>query len=90
MERQGPLAWAWVNRTTPSADVDGKSLHEFLTWVSREMGLELEFEGQAEGIARVAILKGRIDAEPGDALRQRLATAALNWRIDEGVIYISD
>ncbi len=83
-------AWAWVNRTTPTADVDGKSLHEFLTWVCREMGLELEFEGQAEAVARDAILKGRIDTEPAEALRQRLATAALDWRIDEGVIYISD
>jgi len=83
-------AWSWVNRTTPAADVDGKSLHEFLTWVCREMGLEMKFEGQAETVARNAILKGRIDTEPAEALRQRLATAALDWRIDEGVIYISD
>jgi len=83
-------AWNWVNRTTPAADVDGKSLHEFLTWVCREMGLEMQFEGQAETVARNAILKGRIDTEPAEALRLRLATAALDWRIDEGVIYISD
>lgn len=83
-------AWNWVNRTTPAADVDGKSLQEFLVWVSREMGLGLEFEGQAEAIARTAILKGRIDTSPAEALRLRLATAALDWRIEEGVIYISE
>lgn len=83
-------AWAWVNRTTPTADVEGKSLHEFLTWVCRELGLELEFEGRAESVARDAILKGRIDTEPAEALRLRLAMAALDWRIDEGVIYISE
>lgn len=83
-------AWSWVYRTTPAADVDGKSLHEFLSWVCREMGLELRFEGQAEAIARDAVLKGTIDTEPAEALRLRLATAALDWRIDEGVIYISD
>ena len=44
-------AWNWVNRTTPTADFEGKSLYEFLTWVSRDMGLGLAFEGQAEGIA---------------------------------------
>jgi hypothetical protein len=82
--------WSWVNRTTPSADVDGKSLHEFLTWACREMGLELAFEGQAETVAKGAILRGTIDTEPAEALRVRVATAALNWRIDEGVIYISD
>jgi hypothetical protein len=83
-------SWNWVNRTTPAADVDGKSLHEFLTWVCREMGLEMQFEGQAETVARSAILKGRIDTAPAEALRLRLATAALDWRIEEGVIYITD
>lgn len=83
-------AWSWIHRTAPAANIDGKTLHEFLTWVCREMGLELEFEGQAESVAREAILKGTIDTEPAEALRLRLATAALDWRIDEGVIYISD
>ena len=54
------------------------------------MGLELRFEGQAESIAHKAVLKGTIDTEPAEALRLRLATAALAWRIEEGVIYITD
>jgi hypothetical protein len=54
------------------------------------MGLEMQFEGQAETVARSAILKGRIDTAPAEALRLRLATAALDWRIEEGVIYITD
>ena len=83
-------AWDWIGRTTPAADVDGRSLHEFLVWISREMGLELRFEGHAEAVAQAAILKGTIDTEPANALRLRLATAALEWRIEEGVIYITD
>ena len=83
-------AWEWVERTTPAADVDGKTLHEFLVWVAREMGLELRFEGRAEAVAREAILKGTIDTEPAEALRLRLASAALDWRIEGGVIYIRD
>ena len=83
-------SWDWINLTTPPAEVDGKSVHEFLRWVCREMGLELEFEGRAEIVAREAILKGTIDTVPAEALRLRLATAALDWRIDEGVIYISE
>ena len=75
----------------PAADVDGKSLHEFLLWACRETGLELRYEGRAEQVARHdAILKGIIDTEPLDALRLRLATAALDWRIDEGVITVSE
>ncbi len=83
-------AWDWVVRTAPSADVDGKTLHEFLVWASRELGLELHFEGEAERVAHEAILRGNIDTGPEDALRLRLASAALGWRIEEGVIYITD
>ena len=84
----GP-AWDWVGRTTPPVDADGKTLYQFLTWVCREMGLELRFEGQTEHIAHDAILKGSIDTSPAEALRLRLATAALKSRIEGDVIYIS-
>lgn len=83
-------AWDWIGRSMPPVDVHGQTLHDFLTWVCREMGLELRFEGRAEAIADIAVLKGTINTEPAEALRLRLATAALEWRIDEGVIYISD
>lgn len=82
--------WNWVARTMPVADVDGRTLFEFLGWACRELGLELRFEGNAEAVAQQAVLRGTIDTLPADALRLRLATAALDWRIQEGVIYISD
>ena len=83
-------AWAWASRVSPAAHMDGRSLHDFLIWVTRELGLDVVFEGDTESVARNAILKGNIDAGPRDALRLRLATAALDWRIEDGVIYISD
>jgi hypothetical protein len=89
ISRAGAL-WEWVGRTAPPADVDGKTLYQFLTWACREMGLELRFEGQTERIAHDAILKGRIDTVPAEALRLRLATAALSFRIEGDVIYISN
>ena len=89
IRRSGP-AWDWVSRTTPPANIDGRTLHEFLTWVSREMGLELRFVGRAEAVAHDAVLKGTVDTGPADALRLRVATAALTWRIEGDVIYISD
>lgn len=81
--------WSWLERTSPAVDVDGRSLHEFLQWASRELGLLVQYEGAAEQVAADAILVGSIDSEPSVALRQRLATAAFSYRIDEGVIYVS-
>lgn len=83
-------SWEWVSQTSPPADVDGKTLHEFLLWACRELGLEIQWEGEAEQVARDAILRGRIDTAPAEALRQRLATAALEWHIEEGVIYVGE
>ena len=80
--------WEWIEETTPVVDVDGRNLHEFLSWVSRELGLQLTFVGDAESVARGAVLRGTIDTRPADALRMRLASAALAWRIEEGVIYV--
>lgn len=81
--------WEWVGRMAPAVVVDGKPLIDFVRWASREMGLRVEFEGGAEAEAQKAYLRGRIDTEPLEALQLRLATAALSWRIDDGVIYIS-
>lgn len=87
--RSGGL-WDWIGRTTPAADVNGWTLYQFLGWVSRELGVDVEFEGQAEAIAHEAVLRGTIDTTPAEALRLRLATAALDWHLDKGVLYISD
>jgi len=84
--------WSWVSRTSPPVDVDGRSIYEFLQWVYRETGLEPRFEGQAEQVARIELLKGTIDAEPLEALPRWMATTALGYKINdgEGVIYVSD
>ena len=83
--------WDWVGRTSPAIDVEGRTFHEFLEWVSRETGLAFEYEGGAERVARKeAILKGTIDKEPLEALRSWSRTSALHSRIVEGVIVVSD
>jgi len=83
--------WEWVNRTMPSRDVDGQTVYEFVSWVSRELGLEFQFDEQAEVVAKEeARLKGKIDTGPAEALRLGLASAALDWHIEEGVIYITE
>lgn len=83
--------WDWVRRTSPMADIDGRSLHEFVLWACRETGLDYYYEGGAEQIARnEAFLKGAIYTEPLEALKLRLETAGLEWAIVDGAIYVSD
>ncbi len=84
-------AWDWIGQTSPPIDVNGKSVFVFLEWVSREMGLELTFVGDTvEQAVRTETLIGRVDAEPEAALRMRMATTAFTWRLEDGVIYVSD
>lgn len=83
--------WGWISRTTPARDVNGRTLHEFLTWVGRETGLEIRYEDGAEAIAKdEAELVGTVSSAPLDALPVRVATAALEYHIEEGVIYIRE
>ncbi len=84
-------AWDWVGQTSPPVDVNGKSVHVLLEWVCRELGFELEFVGDTVELAvRNELLIGRVDAEPEAALRMRMATTAFTWRVENGVIYVSD
>lgn len=84
-------AWEWVSRASPAIDVDGKSVHTFLAWVGRELGMSVAYSDAAvEQVARQAKLEGRVDTNPADALRMRMLTAALDWRVEEGVIYVGN
>ena len=35
--------WSWVTAVAPPFDIEGRSLNEFLAWVSRETGVEVAF-----------------------------------------------
>lgn len=62
-----------------------------LEWVCRELGLELAFVGDTvEQAVRAKLLIGRVDAKPDAALRMYMATTAFEWRIEQGVMYVSD
>jgi len=83
--------WDWVSRTSPAVDVDGKTIHEFLTWAGRELGMSVRYgDDKIEDLARTESLKGEVSTEPGKALQMRMATTALQWKYEEGAIYVSD
>ena len=83
--------WAWVEATAPVAIMEGKTLYDLLVWVSRETGLEIEFESDdVERIVKNESPEGDLNEAPREALRQSLLTADLEYNIDNGVIRIKN
>lgn len=85
--------WAWIEQTTPVANFEGRTLHQFLEWACRELGLELEYGGNAEKRARddtLALQGGETEKRLSEELAIRVASYDLYWRIEEGVLHISD
>lgn len=84
-------AWQWTERTSPVAVLDGRSVSEFLGWVSQETGLELRYESVgAETYARQELLNGTLDTGPRQALQFWMLGTDLRWRIEDGVIYVDE
>lgn len=81
--------WRWTEQLTPEIDVDGRSIYEFLQWVSHETGLGIEFESAAvESMVRANKLKGLVNDDPTDALRIWMMGVDLDWKIEDGLIRI--
>ena len=82
--------WAWIEEVAPVADTDGRSVSEFLDWVSRETGLIIEYQDaatrqEADGI----VLKGKVNLQPRAALDFWLQGQDLKWDINGGTISVS-
>lgn len=83
-------AWDWTEAVAPAAELDGRTVHEFLDWVSRETGLAVEYESPAaEDLARSETLRGTVDSRPTNALRVWMLAVDLDWRVEGGVIRIT-
>ena len=84
-------AWNWTEAVAPSIDVDKRSTHEFLTWVSRETGLQLRYrDASAESAANRDTLTGTVRIPPRDALDFWAPTVSVKWRIEGGMIVVSE
>jgi len=84
----GP-AWDWIGISSPSINLSGKSVYEFLEWAGRELGREIVFSTAAiEQEVKTVKLVGDINTAPADALRLRMATTDIEWRFEEGAIYV--
>lgn len=83
--------WQWIEQMSPVAVLDGRSLHEFLGWVSHETGLALQFADEdIEARAKEDLLRGTVDTDPTSALRFWMLGNDLEWKIEDGVIHIGN
>ncbi len=83
-------AWRWVEATSPPVSLDGRSVHDFLTWISRETGLTLEYGSDAaRALAEASELRGLVQTEPTEALQIYAGSVDLDWRSRGGALYVT-
>ncbi len=83
-------AWRWVEATSPPVSLDGRSVHDFLTWISRETGLTLEYGSDAaRALAEASELRGLVQSEPTKALQIYAGSVDLDWRSKGGALYVT-
>ena len=82
--------WRWIGEVTPPFEIEGRSLSDFLDWVSRETGRRLIFaDPQSEAEASSAVLHGSVAGlRPDDALQVVLPTTRLRGAPRDGDLLI--
>jgi ferric-dicitrate binding protein FerR (iron transport regulator) len=83
--------WEWVTSIAPSFELDGRSLGEFLAWVSRETGREVRYsDPELAATAPEVVLGGAVvDLSPAQALLAVLPTCGLEHRVENGWYVLS-
>jgi ferric-dicitrate binding protein FerR (iron transport regulator) len=79
-------AWEWAASIAPPFALDGRTLGEFLAWVSRETGREFRFADEdLAATAPSVVLRGAVvDLTPAQALLAVLPTCGLEHRAVNG------
>ena len=82
--------WDWVLAIAPPFELEGRTLGEFLGWVSRETGREIRFADESTAIeASAVILHGTVDGlSPADAPAAVLPTCGLRQRVEGDTLMI--
>ena len=81
--------WQWTQASAPAFSADGRSVADFLDWVSRESGRAITFASpEARQLAQSTQLRGRVDLEPMAALAVILQTSDLDYEVRDGNLLI--
>jgi ferric-dicitrate binding protein FerR (iron transport regulator) len=82
-------AWRWIEVVTPTMDIEGASLSDYLDWVSRETGRELRYaDGALARSARTIILSGSIENLTPEESLAILPGSGLGSRVENGLLLI--
>ena len=89
VERTAAL-WDWTQEVTPPFAIEQRTLSEFLVWVSRETGREIEFGSpRLQSSAAEIVLRGSIAGlRPDAALAAVMATTPLDYSADRSLISV--
>jgi ferric-dicitrate binding protein FerR (iron transport regulator) len=86
---EGP-DWSWVLAIAPSFEMEGRTLADYLDWLSRETGWRVEFADPA--IARESstiVLHGSVaELRPDETPAAVLPTCGLRHRLSDGTLLI--
>jgi len=81
--------WQWTERVTPSPNLNGRSIDDFLSWVGHETGQIVRYEtAEAERYAVGQSFVGTVNERPSDALRIWMMSVDLDWDADDGAIVV--
>ncbi|SFD63442.1 FecR family protein [Pseudoalteromonas denitrificans] len=82
--------WNWVNNAAPEFDLEGKSLYQFLIWLSREHALKLVFsQSHIEKLSQFIILHGDVkDLNLQQALLSVFSTTELKYLIEKNKLKV--
>lgn len=85
----GP-AWEWTLEASPSFEIEGRSLQEFLAWISRETGWQVRFtEPELAKSARTIVLHGSLGGlRPDRAPFAILPSAGLAGKLEDGALVV--
>jgi ferric-dicitrate binding protein FerR (iron transport regulator) len=82
--------WDWVAKVVPPFEIEGRTVHEFLAWASRETGHEVAYASpEVEQLANRVTLSGNVEGlPPQQAVDAVLATTSLSASIADGRIEV--
>lgn len=83
--------WDWVGNVVPPFEIEGRSVHEFLAWASRETGHDVVYASpDVERLANRVTLSGTVEGlPPQQAVDAVLATTSLSARVADGRIEVA-
>jgi len=83
-------AWNWASSIAPPFAIEGRTVHEFLTWAGRETGRQVVYSSpEAAQRARAIVLRGSMEGlTPDEAVSAVLSTTALQPAVDDGHIRV--